>query len=156
MGLFDGLLGGIVGAGMVSVVRGIIDKHGGLQGVVSEIRSPRALRRGEHEAGFTTNWLGGHPSRCITSGEELIVPSDLVILRAIHDRYTISVWPITPRSLTERRRSLIPIDCVKLDGGGPHGSNSCGRTGMCCRRGLLHRRSVDTYRVDAREPRSAP
>ena len=36
MGLFDGLLGGIVGAGMVSVVSGIIEKHGGLQGVVNE------------------------------------------------------------------------------------------------------------------------
>jgi hypothetical protein len=31
MGLFDGLLGGIVGAGMVSVVSGILEKHGGLQ-----------------------------------------------------------------------------------------------------------------------------
>ena len=36
MGMFDGVLGGIVGAGMVSVVNGIIEKHGGLQGVVSE------------------------------------------------------------------------------------------------------------------------
>src|SRR5712691_842020 len=36
MGMFDGLLGGIVGAGMVSVVSGILEKHGGLQGVVSE------------------------------------------------------------------------------------------------------------------------
>src|SRR5262245_39473301 len=36
MGMFDGLLGGIVGAGMVTVVNGILEKHGGLQGVVSE------------------------------------------------------------------------------------------------------------------------
>ena len=36
MGMFDGLLGGIVGAGMVTVINGILDKHGGLQGVVSE------------------------------------------------------------------------------------------------------------------------
>ena len=36
MGLFDGLLGGIVGAGMVSVVNGILENHGGVQGVVSE------------------------------------------------------------------------------------------------------------------------
>jgi uncharacterized protein YidB (DUF937 family) len=36
MGLFDGVLGGVVGAGMVSVINGIIEKHGGLQGVVSE------------------------------------------------------------------------------------------------------------------------
>src|SRR5258708_37770232 len=36
MGMFDGLLGGIVGAGMVSVVNSVIEKHGGLQGVVDE------------------------------------------------------------------------------------------------------------------------
>lgn len=36
MGMFDGLLGGIVGAGMVTVVNGILEKHGGLQGVVNE------------------------------------------------------------------------------------------------------------------------
>ena len=35
MGMFDGLIGGIVGAGMVSVVNGI-RKTSGLQGVVSE------------------------------------------------------------------------------------------------------------------------
>jgi uncharacterized protein YidB (DUF937 family) len=36
MGLFDGLLGGIIGAGMVSMVNNILDQHGGLQGVVNE------------------------------------------------------------------------------------------------------------------------
>ena len=36
MGMFDGLLGGIVGAGMVSVINGIIEKHGGLEGVVRQ------------------------------------------------------------------------------------------------------------------------
>jgi len=36
MGMFDGLLGGIVGAGMVSVINGILEQHGGLQGVVNQ------------------------------------------------------------------------------------------------------------------------
>jgi uncharacterized protein YidB (DUF937 family) len=36
MGMLEGLLGGIVGAGMVSVVNGIMEKHGGLQGVIGE------------------------------------------------------------------------------------------------------------------------
>jgi uncharacterized protein YidB (DUF937 family) len=34
--MFDGLLGGIVGGSMVSVVNNVLEKHGGLQGVVSE------------------------------------------------------------------------------------------------------------------------
>jgi uncharacterized protein YidB (DUF937 family) len=36
MGMFDGLLGGIVGGGMAAVVNQILEQHGGLQGVVSE------------------------------------------------------------------------------------------------------------------------
>ena len=36
MGLFDGVLGGVVGAGMVSVVNGILEQHGGVQGVVNQ------------------------------------------------------------------------------------------------------------------------
>ena len=36
MGMFDGVLGGIVGASMVSVVSNILEQHGGVQGVVDE------------------------------------------------------------------------------------------------------------------------
>jgi uncharacterized protein YidB (DUF937 family) len=36
MGLFDGILGGVVGAGMVSVISGVLEQHGGVQGVVDQ------------------------------------------------------------------------------------------------------------------------
>ena len=36
MGLFRWTAGGIVGGGMVLVVNGVIEKHGGLQGVINE------------------------------------------------------------------------------------------------------------------------
>ena|SRR5215510_8702583 len=36
MGMFDGLLGGIVGAGMVSVLNNVLEQHGGVQGVVDQ------------------------------------------------------------------------------------------------------------------------
>ena len=39
MGLLDGLLGGIVGAEMATVVNGIIAKHGGLGGMVQEFQA---------------------------------------------------------------------------------------------------------------------
>lgn len=39
MGLLDGLLGGVVGAEMVTVVNGIIAKHGGIGGMVQEFQS---------------------------------------------------------------------------------------------------------------------
>jgi uncharacterized protein YidB (DUF937 family) len=37
MGLFDGLIGGVVGAEMATVVTGLIEKHGGVQGIVSQL-----------------------------------------------------------------------------------------------------------------------
>ena len=37
MGLLDGLLGGAVGAEMATVVNGLIEKHGGIQGIVSQM-----------------------------------------------------------------------------------------------------------------------
>ena len=62
MGMLDGLLGGIVGAGMVSVVNGIIEKHGGLQGVVSEFE-----RNG---LGATVkSWVGTGPNQPISRDE---------------------------------------------------------------------------------------
>ncbi|PWT77318.1 MAG: hypothetical protein C5B46_00060 [Proteobacteria bacterium] len=36
MGLLDGLVGGAIGAEMVTVVNGLIEKHGGIQGLVSQ------------------------------------------------------------------------------------------------------------------------
>ena len=39
MGLFDGLIGGMVGAEMVTVVNRLIEKHGGVQGVVNQLQT---------------------------------------------------------------------------------------------------------------------
>jgi len=62
MGMFDGLLGGIVGAGMVTVVNGIIEKHGGLQGLVSEFE-----RNG---LGNTVkSWVGTGPNQPISTSD---------------------------------------------------------------------------------------
>jgi len=37
MGLLDGILGGVIGAEALSLVKGYVDKHGGLDGVVAEL-----------------------------------------------------------------------------------------------------------------------
>ncbi|MGA7178667.1 MAG: YidB family protein [Thiobacillaceae bacterium] len=36
MGLLDGLIGGAIGAEMATVVNGLIEKHGGISGIVSQ------------------------------------------------------------------------------------------------------------------------
>jgi uncharacterized protein YidB (DUF937 family) len=59
MGMFDGVIGGIVGAGMVSVVNGIIEKHGGLQGVISQFE--------QNGLGATVrSWVGTGPNQPIS------------------------------------------------------------------------------------------
>jgi uncharacterized protein YidB (DUF937 family) len=37
MGMFDGILGGVVGAEMATVVNGLIQQHGGVQGIVAQL-----------------------------------------------------------------------------------------------------------------------
>jgi uncharacterized protein YidB (DUF937 family) len=72
MGLLDGLLGGIVGAGMATVVNQIIDKHGGLQGVVNEFE----------KNGFAStiqSWVGTGPNHPISSGDmQKVLGGDLL------------------------------------------------------------------------------
>lgn len=62
MGLFDGVLGGIVGAGMVSVVNGILEKNGGLQGVVQQFE--------QHGLGATVqSWIGTGTNQPISADD---------------------------------------------------------------------------------------
>lgn len=59
MGMFDGILGGIVGAGMVSVVNSILEQHGGLQGVVGQFE--------KNGLGPTVrSWVGTGPNQPIS------------------------------------------------------------------------------------------
>src|ERR1700730_10103453 len=37
MGFLDGILGGVIGAEALSLVKGYIEKHGGVEGVVAEL-----------------------------------------------------------------------------------------------------------------------
>jgi uncharacterized protein YidB (DUF937 family) len=37
MGMFDGLLGGAIGAEMTTVVSGLIQQHGGVQGIIAQL-----------------------------------------------------------------------------------------------------------------------
>ena len=82
MGMLDGLLGGIVGAGMVSVVNNIIEKHGGLQGVVSE---------------FERNGLGGTVKSWVGTGTNLPISTEQVHqvlgVKADHGRSGLPLRP---------------------------------------------------------------
>ena len=62
MGLLDGLLGGVVGGEMVSVVNGLIEKHGGVQGIVSQLE--------QQGLGNTVkSWVGTGANQAITADQ---------------------------------------------------------------------------------------
>lgn len=62
MGLFDGVLGGVVGAEMATVVNGLIEKHGGVQGIVTQLE--------QQGLGNTVkSWVGTGPNQPITPGQ---------------------------------------------------------------------------------------
>jgi uncharacterized protein YidB (DUF937 family) len=106
MGMFDGLLGGIVGAGMVSVVSGILEKHGGLQGVVSEFE-----RNG---LGATVqSWVGTGPNHTISQDEvHKVLGPDL--LQQLAEKSGLSV-----QELTQKLSHVLPQTVDKLT---PNGS----------------------------------
>jgi uncharacterized protein YidB (DUF937 family) len=105
MGLFDGLLGGIVGAGMVTVVNGIIEKHGGLQGVVSEFE--------KNGLGPTVkSWVGTGPNQPISPGDlhKALGPD---LLQQLSEKSGMSV-----QDLTQKLAQILPQAVDKLTPGG--------------------------------------
>ena len=59
MGLLDGLIGGVVGGEMISVVNGLIEKHGGVQGIVSQLEQ-------QGLGGTVRSWVGNAPNQSIS------------------------------------------------------------------------------------------
>jgi uncharacterized protein YidB (DUF937 family) len=60
--MFDGVLGGIVGAGMVSVVNNLLEQHGGVQGIVNQFE--------KNGLGATvSSWVGTGPNQAISPSE---------------------------------------------------------------------------------------
>ena len=62
MGLLDGILGGAVGAEVATVVNGLIEKHGGVQGIVAQLE--------QQGLGNTVkSWVGTGPNQPITADQ---------------------------------------------------------------------------------------
>jgi uncharacterized protein YidB (DUF937 family) len=62
MGMFDGLLGGVVGAEMATVVNGLIEKHGGVQGIVAQLEQ-------QGLGGTVRSWVGAGANQPITADQ---------------------------------------------------------------------------------------
>jgi uncharacterized protein YidB (DUF937 family) len=105
MGLFDGVLGGLVGAGMVSVVSDLLDKHGGVQGVVNQFE--------QNGLGATVrSWVGTGPNDPVSPADvHRVLGPDL--LQQLAARSGLSV-----QELTEKLSHVLPQTVDHLTPGG--------------------------------------
>jgi uncharacterized protein YidB (DUF937 family) len=103
--MFDGVLGGIVGAGMVTVLNGIIEQHGGLQGVVSQFE--------KNGLGATVrSWVGTGPNDPISSADvhRVLGPE---LLQQLSAKSGLSV-----EELTQKLSQLLPQAVDRATPGG--------------------------------------
>ncbi len=105
MGLFDGILGGIVGAEMATVVNGLIEKHGGVQGIVAQLE--------QQGLGSTVrSWVGTGANQPITPDQvHQAFGSDTV-------KQLAARLNITPEDLAAKLSQVLPQAIDKLTPGG--------------------------------------
>lgn len=101
MGLLDGLIGGVVGAGMTTALNQILEKHGGLQGVVKEFE-----RNGFGPT--VQSWVGTGPNQAIApDGINRVLGSDL--LQQLAAKTGLSV-----QELSQKLSQVLPDAVDKL------------------------------------------
>lgn len=105
MGLLDGLLGGAIGAEMVTVVNGLIEKHGGVQGLVKQFE----------QQGFGAtmrSWVGTNANQPISADQvHQAIGSDTIKELAAKSGMSVD-------ELTKKLSSILPQAIDHLTPGG--------------------------------------
>ena len=101
MGLLDGILGGVVGAEMTSLVAGAIERHGGLPGLVSQFEQ-------QGLGGVVHSWIGTGPNQPI-SAEQLrqVLGSGAVTQMA-------AKFGLNPQDMLQKLTQLLPQAVDKM------------------------------------------
>lgn len=108
MGLFDGLLGGVVGAEMATVVNGLIQKHGGIQGIVAQLE--------QQGLGPTVrSWVG--------NGENLPISAEQIhqVFGSDTVQQLAAKVGLTPQELAAKLAAVLPQAIDKMTPGGVAG-----------------------------------
>jgi uncharacterized protein YidB (DUF937 family) len=101
MGLLDGLIGGVVGAEMITVVNQLIAKHGGLPGIVSQLQ--------QQGLGATVNsWIGTGPNQPI-SADQVHQTFGPEVMRELAAKTGLN-----PQDLAQKLSQLLPQVIDKL------------------------------------------
>jgi uncharacterized protein YidB (DUF937 family) len=101
MGLLDGLIGGAIGAEMVTVVNGFIEKHGGIKGLADQ---------------FQQQGLGPTIQSWIGKGENLPVSPDQMqrVMGAETVQRLAAKLGISPEELTAKMAEFLPKAVDKM------------------------------------------
>ena len=104
MGLLDGVLGGAVGAEMATVVNSLIQQHGGVQGIVTQLE--------QQGLGNTVrSWIGTGPNQPISTDQ-------------VHQAFGGALGPlaaklgISPQELAQKLSQALPGAIDRLTPGG--------------------------------------
>ena len=106
MGMFDGLLGGVIGGAMVSVVNSIIEQHGGIQGIVGQ---------------FEKNGLGATVKSWVSTGANQPISSE-DLQRALGPEMLQQLSQKTGMSVDDLARKLTEVLPVAIDKMTPNGT----------------------------------
>jgi uncharacterized protein YidB (DUF937 family) len=105
MGLFDGVLGGLVGAEMATVVNSLIEKHGGVQGIVAQLEQ-------QGLGGTVRSWVGTGANQPITA-DQIHQAFGSETVKQLAARIGIS-----PEDLAAKLSAVLPQAIDKLTPGG--------------------------------------
>ena len=105
MGLLDGMLGGVVGGEMATVVNHLIEQHGGVQGIVSQFQ-----RQGLGE--IVKSWVGTGANQAISVDQiQQALGADKINALA-------AKFGINPQDLSEKLAKVLPQAVDRLTPGG--------------------------------------
>jgi len=104
MGLLDGVLGGIVGAEMASVVNSLIQQHGGVQGIVTQLEQ-------QGLGGVARSWIANGPNQPITPDQLHQAFGSVISQLAARTG-------VSPQDLAQRLSQVLPTAIDKLTPGG--------------------------------------
>jgi uncharacterized protein YidB (DUF937 family) len=109
MGLLDGMLGGLVGGEMATLVNGLIEKHGGVQGIVTQMES-------QGLGNTVKSWVG--------TGANLPISADQVHAAFGSDMISglAAKLGLSPQELAQKLAQVLPqvVDKLTPNGVVPH------------------------------------